>query len=121
MPLTLTPNVSVSPFTANVGFNNSWIAVHNNQNRPLFAQATYDVNYASESGQNGANFFNSTSLSAGNWYAIQMIADTTFTGLTGNWGGDVVNNTVSFKAGTIIYGNFTGIKLATGTAIAYNI
>jgi hypothetical protein len=119
--MSLSPQVSNSNYNPNIASNASWISVQNNQNRPLFAQATYDVNYAAETGQNGANFFNSTSLSAGNWYAIQMIADTTFTGLTGNWGGDVVNNTVSFKAGTIIYGNFTGIKLATGTAIAYNI
>ena len=87
---------------------------------PKYAVLTYDVNYGSETGQNGANLFNTTNLSAGNWYAIQFIADTVFTGLTGNWGGDSTSG-ITFKAGTVAYGNFTAIKLASGTAIAYSI
>lgn len=40
MSISLTPNISAVPYNSNVAFNNSWIAVDNDQNRSLFAQAT---------------------------------------------------------------------------------
>lgn len=43
MSITLSPNISSVPFNSNAAFNNSWITVVNNQNRPLFAQAVYPV------------------------------------------------------------------------------
>jgi hypothetical protein len=42
--MNLTPKVSEIPFNSNVAFNNSWITIENDQNRPLFAQATYLTN-----------------------------------------------------------------------------
>jgi hypothetical protein len=48
MPFTLTPIVSTNPFNANVGWNNSWINIENNQNRSLFAQVVYPVNIAEQ-------------------------------------------------------------------------
>jgi hypothetical protein len=37
--------LSSSPLNGNVGYNNSWITVNNDQNRNLFANATYVTNF----------------------------------------------------------------------------
>jgi hypothetical protein len=116
----LSVSLNPPPANPNVAQNYSFVTVNNDKGVPLFAQATFDVNYSAETGQNGASFFSTTSLSAGNWYAIQFIADTTFTGLTGNWVGNNVTNAITFKAGNVIYGSFQAIQLATGVAVAYN-
>ena len=44
MPYTFTNLVSSSPINSNVGYNNSWIDVDNNADRPLCAQAMYITN-----------------------------------------------------------------------------
>jgi hypothetical protein len=46
MPYNITPILSTGPLNSNVGFNNSWITVDNDFNRPLFAQLTYDTKSA---------------------------------------------------------------------------
>lgn len=118
--LTATPNGESPYYNPGMAETFSWIPI-DGANRPLFAKATYDVNYAAETGQNGASFFTGNSvLSTGQWYAIQFIADTVFDTLSSNWRGPSVGST-SFKAGSIIYGTFTAIDIASGTCIAYNI
>jgi hypothetical protein len=42
--MNLTPKVSEVPYNPNVALNNSWITIENDQNRALFAQATYITN-----------------------------------------------------------------------------
>jgi hypothetical protein len=44
-PYLLTNQLSVTPINCNVGYNNSWISVENNANRPMFAQASYVTNF----------------------------------------------------------------------------
>jgi len=44
MSYNITPILSTGPLNSNVGFNNSWVAIENDFNRPLFAQLTYDTN-----------------------------------------------------------------------------
>ena len=57
--------------------------------------------------------------------AIYILSDATFTTLTGNMGHNSVStiatgaNFGTVTAGTIIYGKFTDIQLATGSAILY--
>ncbi len=68
-------------------------------------------------GANGSILVNDTSANAGNFFAVQVIADTVFTTLTGNITGDFSG--VTIPAGTIIYGSFTVVTLASGTAILY--
>jgi hypothetical protein len=117
--LASTPGNPVS-YNPNIAETFSWIPIQG-AGRELYAKATYDVNYAAETGQNGASYFTGNSvLSTGQWYAIQFIADTVFDTLSSNWTGPSVGST-SFKAGSIIYGTFTAIDIASGTCIAYNI
>jgi hypothetical protein len=73
------------------------------------------------SAKNGATYINTTGAKTGNWYAIQVVADAAFTLLTGTWTGDAVAAADIFPAGTVIYGNFTAITLASGKVIAYAI
>jgi len=71
-------------------------------------------------GQRGFAYVDSTSVTTGNFAAIQVIADTQFaflsalnsTGL-GNISG------ITLNAGTIIYGPFTSFTLTSGKVIAY--
>lgn len=45
MAYTLTNNVSSIPLNCNVGYNNSWIKVDNDNNRELYAQASFVTNF----------------------------------------------------------------------------
>lgn len=57
----------------------------------------------------------------GLFYAIQCIGETTFSALsdaTARTGG-VALTTLTFADGTIIYGNFTAVTVATGAARCY--
>lgn len=66
-----------------------------------------------------------TAITASVIRAIQVIEDATFTTLTGNMttNGDstatVGADIGTLSAGTIIYGKFTAVTLATGTVILY--
>ena len=71
-----------------------------------------------ELGQYGATFISDTAVHAGDWYAIQVVADATFNALTDNWDGNT-NTGVAFSAGAILYGHFTSIDLTSGSVIAY--
>jgi hypothetical protein len=84
---------------------------------PKFAILTQDIAF-----QSGASFFTGNSvLSTGSWSAISILADSTFDGLTAtNWVGPAVTSSMTFKAGTVIYGAFTGIDLNAGFCLAYN-
>lgn len=73
------------------------------------------------SGANGGTFINSTTTYNGNWYAIQVLTNATFTTLSfssNGWTGDSISG-YAFPAGTTIFGNFSTIKLASGSVIAY--
>ena len=88
MPLTLIPVVSANPINANVGFCNSWIKIENDQNRPLFAQATYVVNSSStddlltelinvirqKENDNGFEFVDDTNLHEGNYQTLKVVS-----------------------------------------------
>jgi hypothetical protein len=96
MPVTLIPVVSSNPVNANVGWNNSWIAVNNDQNRALFAQATYVVNnnetaelltelineIRQKENDNGFDFFDDTEIHEGGYQTLKFIADSKVLGLT---------------------------------------
>lgn len=59
------------------------------------------------------------------WFAIQVINDAKFHTLTNNLasGGSIANTTLAsaptIPAGTIIYGNFSALRLHQGIVIAY--
>ncbi len=72
-------------------------------------------------GERGSDEIADTGAYTGKWSAIQMLADTVFTTLT------AVNRTTHgsvagkvYKEGTIIFGAFSAITLASGWVEAYN-
>lgn len=72
-------------------------------------------------GQYGATFFNDTTARTGVWGAINHLTNVTYTTLTDDIAvdGSTFPGTVTFPAGSWLYGRFTAITLATGTAVAY--
>jgi len=90
----------------------SGVEINNDAGSPI---PTKDHNAASA----GSTFFNDTTARTGNWYCIQVLANTVFTTLTDSTRGGSAISTFSFPAGTIFFGNFTAITLASGTIIAY--
>ena len=116
--MTLSPVVSSNPVTPNVGWNNSWVSVPNDQNRSLFAQAMYKVN---ELGSNGITVIAGTNQVDGKFGALQTITSTVFAGLTSTGTTSVSAIAIpTFPAGFVLNGNFTSIKLTSGSVIAYN-
>jgi hypothetical protein len=71
------------------------------------------------SAASGSTFFNDTTARTGSWYSIQVLAAAVFTTLTDSTRDGTAVSTFSFPAGTIFFGNFTAITLASGTIIAY--
>jgi hypothetical protein len=79
-------------------------------------------------GLSGGKFIASTVESAGDYIAIQVLADAKFEVLTGNItahpGAQLVNvisaSASIIPAGTTLFGKFTAIKLHSGRVIAYN-
>lgn len=53
------------------------------------------------------------------WTAIQCISACVFSTLTNNTNEGASMNSVTLAAGTVIYGQFTAITLASGSVIAY--
>ena len=76
----LSPILSSSEIAPNVAWQHSWVNVFNDQNRPLFAQATYPVNSL---GSNGITVISGTTTYYGFFKGIQTIVSSTqFTALT---------------------------------------
>ncbi len=81
--------------------------------------STIDENLQSSLGQNGGKYIattDATTPTAGHFFtAIQVISDCVITCI-----GNITGITaVSLSAGTIIYGNYTSITLASGSVIGY--
>lgn len=74
-------------------------------------------------GEHGGKIIGDTNVHVGDWTAIQMLSDTTFTTLTGANEDAVAGtlNLITFTAGVIIYGHFTAITLLTGAVRAYKV
>lgn len=83
----------------------------------------YDVKAAGNLalGQNGCHFESGTDAITGNFYAIQMMADTVFSTLTD----DSLSSTsddataITYIRGEVIFGQFTAFTLASGAVRAY--
>jgi len=71
-------------------------------------------------GQRGFVYVGDTSVTTGNFAAIQCLTDTVFSSLTAlnsTVGGLVASTTLG--TGTVIYGPFTAFTLSSGKVIAY--
>ena len=67
-------------------------------------------------GGNGFTVGTTGTASSGYW-AIQMLADTTFSAISGNFDGTLTGITIG--ACNIIYGEFNSFTAGTGSVIAY--
>ena len=131
--MNLTPKVSLVPYNPNVALNNSWIEIENDQNRPLFAQATYitnvqDLNYQigllineikELNNRNGFDVIDDTDAHFGDWAILKLLADTKFTDVTAN--NATVGNLSAYELPQSfeLNGRIKGFKLEYGAVIAY--
>ncbi len=67
-------------------------------------------------GGNGFTVGTAGTAASGYW-AIQMLADTTFTTISGNYDGTLTG--ISIGSGNIIHGEFNSFTAGTGRVIAY--
>ena len=112
---TLTPILSAVIFNSNVASNNSWINVSNDDNRPLFALATFNVNQDSSS-----ELIADTVVHTANYTKIVTIASTVFSGLTGSVSfSNGTLSAVTFPANFTIDSPITALKLSSGSVLAY--
>lgn len=72
-------------------------------------------------GDFGNTFIATTTAVTGRWYAITFITAAKFLSLTDAMGDtwDASIGTITFPAGTTIYGDFTLVHLASGSAWMY--
>ena len=84
--------------------------------------------YRDRFARSGATFINGTTEYEGKWFAVVVLEDSTKFDSETTYGskldGDAFKNATAgsaeaFKQGTIIYGDFTAIKLHTGSVMAY--
>ena len=131
--MTLTPVVSSNPINANVGWNNSWVAVNNDQNRSLFAQATYLTNISDindlltalinelrqEPNKNGFIFVDDNNQYDGNFECIKVVSACRISLSADNTN---VGNLVNYELpqGFEITGEIYDFQLQYGAVIAYN-
>jgi hypothetical protein len=116
----LSPILSSSETPPNVAWQHSWVNVLNDQNRSLFAQATYPINNL---GSNGITVITGTTAYYGSFKGIQTIVSSTqFTALTASGTTTSISGIQIpiFPSNFLLTGEYSGIKLASGSAIAYN-
>lgn len=119
--ITLTPNLTSAAPNPNVGFNNAWIPVGNDGNRPLFAQATYDVTTESILGQSGFVFITGGQSAWGQFSTIQVLSACKISALSAN--NTSVGSLYNFELpeNFVLNGPIFGITLAYGAAIVYKL
>lgn len=117
MALTFNSPTTVPYSKSNVAFNSSWVKVASENSNDIHAQTVIDVSAIAQT----ATLLTDTAVHAGEWHSLHFISDTKFDGLTSNWGGNSITNTLQFTSGTTVYGKFTGIHLKSGAILAYKL
>ncbi len=104
----------------------SWIPIHNDSDRPLFAKAVYSVNRNNQLGQDGFDFIGAGKTSIQNYNAIQTIVTTLIRDITAtnSFLGDGLTSTshltaTPIPANFILHGPIKGVSIATGAVIGY--
>ena len=131
--MNLTPKFSQIPQNNNIASNYSWITIENDQNRPLFAQATYVTNLQNIDYQiallineikelnnrNGFDVIDDTDAHFGDWAILKLLADTKFADVTAN--NATVGNLSAYELpqGFELNGRIKGFQLEYGAVIAY--
>jgi hypothetical protein len=119
--ISLNPILTGGVPNSNVSFNNAWIPVANEGNRPFFAQAVYDVTTESTLGQSGFVFLVGGESALGEFSTIQVVSACKISGLSAN--NTSVGSLYNFElpANFIFYGPITGLTLAYGAVIVYKL
>jgi hypothetical protein len=111
---TFTPIISSYNYNPNVASNNSWITISNDDNRPLFALATFNVNV-----NRSCELVVDTNLHTGNYVKITTITATVFTTLVGSLSAGTTISGVTFPANMSIDFPVTSFRLQSGSVLAY--
>jgi hypothetical protein len=133
MALTLTPTISPAPYSPNVSWNNSWITVENDQNRPLFAQATYVTNnnqtnelltalineIRQRPDDNGFDFIDDSEVHIGNYQTLKVVADCKIAQLTAD--NSTIGNLSAYELPQDfeLDGQIISFQLEYGAVLAY--
>lgn len=111
--ITLTPNLTSGVPNPNVSFNNSWIPVGNDDSRPFFAQAVYDVTTESVLGQSGFVFLVGGQTTVGEFSTVRVVSTARISGLT------ALNSTIGTLANFDLPVNFTFNAPIVSMSLAY--
>jgi hypothetical protein len=116
--MNLTPKLS-SDYNPNVASNYSWVNVQNDQNRPLYAQASYITNLRDLNSRNGFVVIDDAIAHYGNYSSFRLLADSKFTSLSAE--NSIVGNISAYELpqGFELNGLINGFQLTYGAVIAY--
>ena len=119
--ITLSPVLTGAVPSSNVGYNHAWIPVGNDESRPFFAQAVYDVTTESTLGQSGFVFLSGGQTAIGEFSTVQVLSACKISSLSAN--NTSVGSLYNFElpANFIFYGPITGLTLAYGAVIVYKL
>lgn len=119
--MTLTPNLTSGVPNSNISFNHAWIPVGNDESRPLFAQAVYDVTTESVLGQSGFVFLTGGQTAIGEFSTIQVVSACKISSLSAN--NSTIGGLYNFElpANFSFNGPINGISISYGAIIAYKL
>jgi hypothetical protein len=69
---------------------------------------------------NGARIVSNTSPVVGPFFAVQCLTATVFSAVVVNYEGQAITG-ITIPAGTVLYGDWEGFTLTSGTVIAYKM
>lgn len=69
---------------------------------------------------NGARVVSNTNAVVGPFFAVQLLTAATFSSAIVNYEGQAITG-ISIPAGTILYGDWDGFTLTSGTVVAYKM
>jgi hypothetical protein len=122
--IVLTPNLT-SPASAvpnpNMSENNSWVPVGNNNGRPFFAQAVYDVTTESLLGQSGFVFLTGGQTAIGEFSTIRVLSACRISSLSAD--NSVIGGLYNFTLPVdfTLNANINGITLEFGAVFLYRL
>lgn len=119
--ITLSPILTGAAPVSNVGFNHAWIPVGNDGDRPLFAQATYDVTTESTLGQSGFVFLTGGQTANGEFSTVQILSACKISALSAN--NSTIGGLLNYElpSGFSFNGPITTITLEYGAAFVYKL
>ena len=131
--MTLTPNLTAGIPNPNVGYNNAWIPVTNDQNRSLFAEAVFLTNATdfsspissginSQLGQSGFVFLTGGQTATGtNFSTVQIVSAAKISSITATNSTIGSLTQIELPTGLSFNGPIQSITLSYGAAFVYKL